>query len=108
MASNGSTPSPTSRGSSLGLRSLHSCAHGWVEVLLADQIDDAGSLQVIIHVTVERAKTNVMDSSRSDSISSVNVRTPVASTWLRASASNTSQCTGAGAPATASRIRPLT
>ena len=82
--------------SSLGLRSLHRCAHGWVEVLLADQIDDAGSLQVIIHVTVERAKTNVMNSSPGDSISSVNVRTPVASTWLRASASNTSQCTERG------------
>ena len=46
------------------MRSLHRCAHGWVEVLLADQIDDAGSLQVIIHVTVEAGEDERDDSSR--------------------------------------------
>lgn len=55
-----------------------------------------------------RASTSMIWCSRSEALSRVRASMPVASTWLSASASNTSQRTGPGAPAMASRMRPVT
>jgi hypothetical protein len=75
---------------------------------LADELEDPGIPSACRIGPFTRASTSVICSSWSEALSRVRASTPVASMWLSASASNTSQRTGPGAPSIASWTRPRT
>ena len=83
-------------------------ANGWVEVVGADQLDDAGVLQPVAHRGLDprEHEGNVVCRQRPDQVAE---RPGAGGVEVgEASASNTSQRTGVGAPRMASRMRPLT